>query len=71
MRPPSDDDWAALVSRCPQMQVYAVQTTGIVCRFGCPSRLPQRHNVILFMSREAAIAEGFRPCLRCGANLET
>jgi AraC family transcriptional regulator of adaptative response/methylated-DNA-[protein]-cysteine methyltransferase len=45
--------------------VYAVQSTGIYCRPGCPSRHPARHNVRFFDTCEQAEAAGFRACLRC------
>lgn len=45
--------------------VYGVQSTGIYCRPGCPSRRPTRKNVRFFSSCEEAEAEGFRACLRC------
>jgi len=45
--------------------VYAVGSTGIFCRPGCPSRLPSRKNVLFFATVEEARAAGFRPCLRC------
>ena len=43
----------------------AVLTTGIFCRPICPAITPKRMNVRFFPSAEAAIAHGFRPCLRC------
>ena len=45
--------------------VYAVQSTGIYCRPGCPSRHPARNNVRFFKTCEQAEAAGFRACLRC------
>ena len=45
--------------------VYAVQSTGIYCRPGCPSRRPTRNNVRFFTTCEEAEAAGFRACLRC------
>lgn len=60
-----DAAWAALVARVPAPGVYAVTTTGIACRFGCPARTPRRRNVLGFPSLAAAQAAGFRPCLRC------
>lgn len=45
--------------------VYAVRTTGIYCRPGCPSRRPLRANVAFFANGDAARAVGFRPCRRC------
>ncbi|MEQ5777848.1 DNA-3-methyladenine glycosylase 2 family protein [Thalassospira sp. NFXS8] len=43
----------------------AVKTTGIFCRPICPAVTPKRQNVTFFPTAEAAIAHGFRPCLRC------
>lgn len=45
--------------------VYAVRTTGIFCRVGCPSRLPKRENVLFFDTPQLAVAAGFRACKRC------
>ena len=43
----------------------AVLTTGIFCRPICPAVTPKRGNVRFYSSAEAAMANGFRPCLRC------
>jgi len=45
--------------------VYGVQSTGIYCRAGCPSRRPARNNVRFFATCQEAEAAGFRACLRC------
>jgi AraC family transcriptional regulator of adaptative response/methylated-DNA-[protein]-cysteine methyltransferase len=45
--------------------LYAVRTTGVFCRPGCPSRLPRRENIAFFDGPDAAVAAGFRACLRC------
>lgn len=45
--------------------VYGVQSTGIYCRPGCPSRRPARNRVRFFATCEEAEAAGFRACLRC------
>ena len=45
--------------------VYAVKTTGIFCRPSCPSRRPKPGNVVIYDSAQAALAAGYRPCLRC------
>ena len=44
---------------------YAVKSTKIYCRPGCPSRRPNRENVIFFDGTSEAEKAGFRPCLRC------
>lgn len=45
--------------------VYAVKTTGIYCRPGCPSRPARPQNVVFYDSPQLARAAGFRPCRRC------
>jgi AraC family transcriptional regulator of adaptative response/methylated-DNA-[protein]-cysteine methyltransferase len=45
--------------------VYAVRSTGVYCRPGCPSRRPRRDNVLFFPVPGAAEQAGFRPCRRC------
>jgi|SRR5579864_2574648 len=45
--------------------VYAVRSTGVYCRPGCPSRRPRRTNVVFFPVPDAAERAGFRPCRRC------
>ncbi|MCY9692896.1 bifunctional transcriptional activator/DNA repair enzyme AdaA [Paenibacillus alginolyticus] len=44
---------------------YAVTTTGIFCRPSCKSRLPKKENVRIFVNRQAAFSENYRPCKRC------
>jgi AraC family transcriptional regulator, regulatory protein of adaptative response / methylated-DNA-[protein]-cysteine methyltransferase len=45
--------------------VFAVRTTSVYCRPGCPSRTPARRNVLAFGDAAAAERAGFRPCKRC------
>ena len=45
--------------------VFAVRTTSVYCRPGCPSRTPARRNVLAFGDPAAAESAGFRPCKRC------
>lgn len=45
--------------------VYAVESTGVYCRPGCPSRRPARRNVRFFATCDQAESAGFRACLRC------
>lgn len=45
--------------------LYAVITTGIYCRPGCPSRSPRRDNVRFFVTGSDAEQAGFRACKRC------
>ena len=50
--------------------LYAVLTTGIVCRVGCASRAPRPENVVWFDDLDRALAGGFRPCRRCRPDAE-
>ena len=43
----------------------AVRSTRIFCRPICPARTPLRRNVEYFPNAAAALAAGYRPCLRC------
>ncbi len=68
-----DDEarWQAVVARDPAQDgvfVYAVTTTGVYCRPSCPSRRPNRGNVIFFTLNRDAESAGFRPCRRCRPN---
>jgi AraC family transcriptional regulator, regulatory protein of adaptative response / methylated-DNA-[protein]-cysteine methyltransferase len=45
--------------------VYAVRSTGIYCRPSCPSRRPNKKQILLFVRPEAAEQAGFRACRRC------
>ncbi len=71
LRPPVLTDaqcWQAVVTRDRSRAgafVYAVRSTGVYCRPGCPSRRPRRDGVRFFPSPEVAEVEGFRPCRRC------
>jgi len=63
-----DQAWAAVLARDPAADaemVYAVTTTGVFCRPTCPSRRPQRGNVVFFSDPAAAMSAGYRPCRRC------
>lgn len=68
-RSPSDDvRWRAVCGRDARFDgvfVYGVRSTGVFCRPSCPSRRAARRNVRFFDLAEAAVAAGFRPCLRC------
>lgn len=58
-------EWQAHQAERPTGLVWAVVTTGIHCRDGCPARpLPQ--NTRIFATRAEAEAAGFRACRRCG-----
>jgi len=60
--------WTAIAARDARAEgnfVYSVETTGVYCRPGCPSRLPRRENVRFHVNALAAERAGFRPCKRC------
>lgn len=62
----SDPRWQQLTAAGTRGQfMYAVITTGIYCRPGCPSRRPNPDNVRFFDNAKQAEAAGFRPCKRC------
>lgn len=68
MRVSSQDMWQAVQGRdraADGQFVYAVRSTGIYCRPSCPSRKPDRAQVLFFPLPQAAEGKGFRPCLRC------
>jgi len=65
-RPAADDTrWNAVRRRAAAEFRYAVRTTGVYCRPGCPSRLPRRQNVEFFATASEAERAGYRPCKRC------
>ena len=45
--------------------VFAVLTTGVYCRPGCPARRALRENVSFFDTPAQARSAGYRPCKRC------
>jgi len=47
---------------------YAVRSTGIYCRPGCPARRPKPENVVFFLSPTDAEEAGYRSCHRCHPN---
>lgn len=64
----SDPRWQSVISRDAQADgqfVYAVATTGVYCRPGCPSRRANPENVRFFDGAAEAEAAGYRPCKRC------
>jgi AraC family transcriptional regulator of adaptative response/methylated-DNA-[protein]-cysteine methyltransferase len=64
-----DTRWEAVRTRERDDRfVFAVRTTSVYCRPGCPSRTPSRRNVFAFSDAAAAEDAGFRPCKRCAPN---
>ena len=60
--------WAAFETRDRTADgrfVVAVRTTGIYCKPSCPARHPKRENVTFHETPDAALAAGYRACLRC------
>ncbi|MDQ2065005.1 Ada metal-binding domain-containing protein [Xinfangfangia sp. CPCC 101601] len=64
-RAPDDAEWALHEARSLTGLTWAVLTTGIHCRDGCPAK-PLQRNVRIFPSPAEAQATGYRPCKRCG-----
>jgi len=62
-------EYQDLLQRAAFAGVYGVVSTGIVCRAGCPARAPFARNVLVYPTAAAALAEGFRPCKRCGGGV--
>lgn len=62
----ADPRWSLLGDASADGQfIYAVITTGVYCRPGCPSRRPNLDNVRFFADQAQAEAAGFRACKRC------
>ena len=60
--------WKAVLNRDRSSNgkfVYGVRSTRIYCRPSCPSRRPNRPQVVFFESGGAARQAGFRACRRC------
>ena len=60
--------WEAVLNRDRTSNgkfVYGVRSTRIYCRPSCPSRRPNRTQVLFFESGGAARQAGFRSCRRC------
>lgn len=45
--------------------IFGVKTTKIICRPGCPAKIPLEKNVVFFDTMEEAAEKGYRPCKRC------
>jgi AraC family transcriptional regulator of adaptative response/methylated-DNA-[protein]-cysteine methyltransferase len=66
MEPIDDARWETVRARNSDDRfVFAVRTTSIYCRSGCPSRTPARRNVFAFGAARDAERAGFRACKRC------
>ncbi len=68
MKMDSDTCYRAVKSRDARFDgrfFTAVISTGIFCRPVCPASPPKRSNCKFMPSAAAAMAAGFRPCLRC------
>lgn len=67
-RAPEEWEWAVLRERDRTQRaafVFAVVSTGVYCRPGCPARTPGRQRVRIFADGEEASRAGHRPCRRC------
>ena len=64
-----DTRWTAVESRDASQRgrfVYAVQSTGIFCRAGCPSRTPRRDRVTSSTERPRRGRPGSGPAAAAG-----
>lgn len=72
--PDFESRYHALEIRDPAAEgkfVYAVISTGIVCRPTCSSRLALAKNIVFFDTVGHAVRNGFRPCKRCRPEVVT
>jgi AraC family transcriptional regulator of adaptative response/methylated-DNA-[protein]-cysteine methyltransferase len=70
-RAADEAEWATCAARKGREGlIYAVASTGIHCRAGCPARTPLRVNLRLFGTVSEAEACGYRACKRCGGGVE-
>jgi AraC family transcriptional regulator of adaptative response/methylated-DNA-[protein]-cysteine methyltransferase len=65
-RPATDAEWAAISSRqsAPRF-LFIVTSTGIICRPGCPARVPGRDRIRVISAFDEGLEIGARACLRC------
>lgn len=63
--PLTNKRWKKIISNQPGNFFYGVTTTKIFCKPTCPSRIPNKTNVLIFKTATEAISLGFRPCKRC------
>ena len=45
--------------------IYGVKTTRIICKPGCPAKIPLEKNIVFFDTLEEAVQNGYRFCKRC------
>ncbi len=65
----TDEKWSAIIHNDASYDgafYYAVKTTGIFCRPSCKSRVPNKENVLVFDTADAALEKHFRPCKGAG-----
>lgn len=66
----SDDTtwWISVQQRRKELDgtfFFAVKTTGIYCKPSCPSRRPNKENIVFFSDTQQARDAGYRACSRC------
>lgn len=65
------EQWQAINERDQRFDgefFYADKNTQLYCKPSCSSRLPKFNHVCIFISAEAAEANGYSPCRRCRPN---
>lgn len=50
--------------------IYGVKTTKIICRPGCPAKVPLEKNIVFFDTVEEFLEHGYRPCKRCRPDID-
>lgn len=45
--------------------IFGVKITKIICRPGCPARVPLEKNIVFFDTIAEGIEKGYCPCKRC------
>ncbi len=66
--PPQDELLEAVRRRDSAYEgvfVFAVRSTGVVCRPGCAARTPNPDNLTFYGGVRDALLAGYRPCKRC------
>jgi AraC family transcriptional regulator of adaptative response / methylphosphotriester-DNA alkyltransferase methyltransferase len=64
----TEEEWTAILNRDKNYDgvfFYGLKSTKKFKRPSCPSRHPNRENVVIFYSIEAAYSQGYAPCKNC------
>jgi AraC family transcriptional regulator of adaptative response / methylphosphotriester-DNA alkyltransferase methyltransferase len=64
----TDEEWTAILNRDKSYDgtfFYGLNTTKKIKRPSCPSKHPNKENVVIFHSLDEAYAQGYVPCKNC------